>query len=145
LLGLPESPKGVAIVRRPWTITANRILILVNIFIWLGLGIIIATNRHPALPIPSAMKAIMAIMSFAMAGILTTLFILLLRGNRGAFYLLLGFFGLTSLLTIFDDVGLSDIVVLILNILPVVLLVWDRRWYLWDNNPSQTSKVSDEL
>jgi predicted membrane channel-forming protein YqfA (hemolysin III family) len=87
----------------------------------------------------------MAIMSFAMAGILTTLFILLLRGNRGAFYLLLGFFGLTSLLTIFDDVGLSDIVVLILNILPVVLLVWDRRWYLWDNNPSQTSKVSDEL
>jgi hypothetical protein len=86
-------------------------------------------NAHPALPVPPALKWIMALLSIGMAGILLGLFVLLRKGNRGAYYLILAFFAVTSLLTIFDDVGLSDIVVLILNIIPIVLLIQDRAWY----------------
>jgi hypothetical protein len=116
--------------RIPWTVTVNRILILVNVLVWLVLGIFIILNTHPALPVPPAMRVIMAFMSFAMAAVLIVLFILLLRGSRPAYYLMLLFFSVAALLTILDQVGVSDIVVLILNILPIFFLVLDRKWYL---------------
>ena len=47
-----------------------------------------------------------------------------------AYYFTLALFGFTALLTIFDDVGWSDLVVLSLNIIPIILLVIDRAWHL---------------
>ncbi|NJD59375.1 MAG: hypothetical protein C3F13_13520 [Anaerolineales bacterium] len=114
---------------RPWTVTLTAVLILLNTLIWLILGIIIAVNAHPALPVPPLMKGIMATISILMALILLGLWIFLLRGNRIAYYLTLAFFLLTATLTILDDVGVADLVVLALNIVPVVLLILDRKWY----------------
>lgn len=116
-------------VHRPLSVTINLVLIPVNILIWLILGIIIAVNAHPALSIPPVMKGIVAGISIMMAGILLILFIFLLRGSHKAYYFILAFFGVTALLTIFDDVGVSDVIVLALNIIPIVLMVLDRRWY----------------
>jgi len=117
------------VTNRHFSVTLTSIFIVLNAIIWLALCIIIAVNAHPALPVPPALKWIMALLSIGMAGILLGLFVLLRKGNRGAYYLILAFFAVTSLLTIFDDVGLSDIVVLILNIIPIVLLIQDRAWY----------------
>jgi lysylphosphatidylglycerol synthetase-like protein (DUF2156 family) len=114
---------------RPWTVTLTAVLILLNTLIWLILGIIIAVNAHPALPVPPLMKGIMATMSILMALVLLGLWIFLFRGNRIAYYLILAFFLLTATLTILDDVGVADLVVLTLNIIPVVLLILDRKWY----------------
>ena len=74
-----------------------------------------------------------------MAGIILVLFIFLNRRNRSAYYLTLAIFIFTALLTIFDDVGLSDIVVLALNIIPIVLLIIDRAWYLKTKSPINQS------
>ena len=65
-----------------------------------------------------------------MAGVLLGLFVLMHQGNRNAYYLTIAFFAMVSLLTIFDDVGFADIVVLILNLIPIVLLIRDRKLYL---------------
>jgi hypothetical protein len=86
-------------------------------------------NAHPALPVPLELKAILAVLSIFMAGILTGLFVFLLKGNRVAYYLIIAFFFVVSILTIFDDVGVSDIIVLVLNILPIIILIKDRNWY----------------
>jgi hypothetical protein len=115
---------------RPFSVTLTSILIGVNALIWLSLGSIIVVNALPALLVPPALKWIMALLSIGMAAVLLGFFILLQKGNRAAYYLILAFFAVTSLLTIFDDVGLSDIVVLILNIIPIILLIKDRTWYL---------------
>jgi hypothetical protein len=72
----------------------------------------------------------MAFLSLVMAGILFGLFIFIRKQNRIAYYLTLAFFIFNVLLTIFDDVGLADLFVLVLNIIPIVLLVKDRTWYL---------------
>ena len=115
---------------RPFSVTLTSILIGLNALIWLTLGIIIVVNALPALPVPPTLKWIMALLSIGMAAVLLGFFIWLQKGNRAAYYLILAFFAVTSLLTIFDDVGLSDIVVLILNIIPIILLIKDRTWYL---------------
>ncbi len=115
---------------RPLTVNANFAFILLNALIWLVLGIVVAADIHPALPDNPTMRGIMAALSLVITAILVTLFIFLLKRFRMAYYLTLVFFALTSLLTIFDQVGLSDIVVLVINIIPIVLLIKDRAWYL---------------
>lgn len=119
--------------KRPLSVTVTLVFILLNILVWLVLGITIAVNAHPAIPDVPLMKGIMAFLSLAIAGILLGLFIFVLKHGRIAYYLTLAFFVVASLLTIFDDVGLSDIVVLIINIVPIVLLIKDRAWYLQVN------------
>jgi chromate transport protein ChrA len=116
--------------KRPLTVTINLVIILLNALIWLALGIIIAANAHPGLPDLPAMKGIMAFLSIAMAGILLGLTIFLFKRSRTAYYLTLAFFIFTSLLTIFDNVGLADFIFLIISLIPVILLIKDRVWYL---------------
>jgi lysylphosphatidylglycerol synthetase-like protein (DUF2156 family) len=124
------SQNGFHVNNRPLTVTITLIFIALNILVWLALGIIIAVNALPGLPDLPILKGIMAFLSLAMAGILIVLFIFLLRGSRIAYYLILALLIFTALLAIFDEVGLSDLVVLIINIIPVVLLIKDRPWYL---------------
>ncbi len=114
---------------RPFSVTVTSIVIVLYALIWLVLGIIIAVNAQPALPVPPELKAILAVLSILMAGILTGLFVFLLKGNRVAYFLIIAFFFVVSILTIFDDVGVSDIIVLVLNIIPIILLIKDRNWY----------------
>lgn len=115
---------------RPLTVTITLVFILLNVLIWLVLGIVIAINAHPALPVPPLMKGTMAFLSIVIAGILAALFFFIRKRNRIAYILILAFFVFTALLTFFDDVGWSDLVVLVINIVPIVLLIKDRTWYL---------------
>jgi len=122
--------KGLEMKNRPLSVNATFAFILLNIIIWLALGIIIAVDAHPAIPDVPIMKGILAALSLVIACVLIVLFIFIYRRNRTAFYLTLAFFAVTSALTIIDEVGLSDIVVLVINIIPIVLLIKDRNWYL---------------
>jgi hypothetical protein len=118
------------VANRPVTVTINLVFILLNALIWLILAISIAANLTPGLAVPLAMKVGMAIISTAMGCVLLVLTYFLFKHNLKAFYLILAFFVFTSILVIFDDVGLSDIIVLIISLIPVVLLIKDRAWYL---------------
>jgi lysylphosphatidylglycerol synthetase-like protein (DUF2156 family) len=122
--------KGCDVTNRPLTVTLNLIVILLNATIWLVLGIIIAVDAHPALPDLPQMKVILAALSIAMAIILLGLTFFLFKRSRTAFYLTMIFFGITSILTIFDDVGLSDLIFLAVSLIPIILLIKDRGWYL---------------
>jgi lysylphosphatidylglycerol synthetase-like protein (DUF2156 family) len=121
---------------RPRTVILNYIFISLNALVWLVLGVVITASLHPALPDIPLLKRIMASMSFAGAGLLLVAFILLLKRKRTGFFLALGFLFVTALLTFFDQVGWVDLVTLIINIVPIVLLVRDRDWYLSKGLPS---------
>jgi hypothetical protein len=115
---------------RPYSVSAVLTLIAVNILIWFVFGVIVAANIHPALPNSVLIRGIMAFLSFATAGVLFILLVLLARQNRLAYFLTLGLLVAISVLTIFDDFGMADLVVLIFNIAPATLLIKDRAWYL---------------
>lgn len=115
---------------RPLSVSAALIFTLLNALVWLALGVIIAANAHPALPDVPIIKGIMAFLSFAASGILLGLFVFLGKRSRIAYFIAVGLFVAISLMTIFDQFGLADLVILIINIVPIILLIKDRAWYL---------------
>lgn len=115
---------------RPFSVTVTMIFILLNSLIWLALGVIITANLHPSLPDQPLIKGIMASLSFTTAVILVGLYIFLNKRNRIAYFLALVFLGATSVVSIFDEFGWTDLVVLAINLVPIILLIKDRAWYL---------------
>jgi lysylphosphatidylglycerol synthetase-like protein (DUF2156 family) len=115
---------------RPLSVSVASFFILLNALIWLTLGVIIAAKAHPAIPVAPLIKGIMAFPSLATAGLLLGLFIFLGKRSRLAYFLALGLLMATSLLTIFDEFGLVDLVILTINIIPIILLIKDRAWFL---------------
>jgi hypothetical protein len=116
--------------KRPLSVSAGLIFVLLNALIWLVLGEIIALQAHPALPVSRTIQTVMVVLSFGAAAILVGLFVFLWRHNRITWFLTVGFLALTSILTIFDDFGWADLIVLVINVIPIVLLIKDRAWYL---------------
>jgi lysylphosphatidylglycerol synthetase-like protein (DUF2156 family) len=106
------------------------IFTLLNALVWLVFGVIIAANAHPALPNLPLLKGVMAFLSFTVAVILLGVFFFLVKRNRIAYFIALGVLIATSLLTILDQFGLADLIFLIINIVPILLLIKDRAWYL---------------
>ncbi len=124
---------------RPLSVTATMAFILVNALVWLVFGVIIAANAHPALQVSPLIKGIMAIISFATAGLLIGSFIFVSRHNRMAYYIVLALLTATFLANFFDNIGLVDLVVITINIIPIILLIKDRAWYLQRKPQTQGS------
>ena len=72
----------------------------------------------------------MAFLSLAIAGLLLGLSFFLGQRRQIAYFLSLGLLIITSILIIFDDFGVVDLVVLVINLVPIALLIKDRDWYL---------------
>ena len=117
-------------IKAPQSVPSALVFMLINALIWLALGLIIALHLHPALPDNPLIQGVMAGLSFGAAAVLAALFFCLRRRSRLAWFLAVGFLALTCVLTIFDQFGLSDLVVLVLNIIPIVLLILGRGWFL---------------
>jgi hypothetical protein len=116
--------------KTPISISVTLILLLLNAFIWLAFAIIVAAGLHPAIPDVRLVKWGMAILSLLTSGTLIGLSVFLRGRRRLAYYLALGLLVTISLLTLTDDFGLPDLIVLILTVAPLVLLIKDRTWYI---------------
>jgi hypothetical protein len=117
-------------VKRPLSVTIAWIFILLNALIWVAFGLLVAAHAHPALPDQPVIQGLMAFLSFAAAAVLLGALILLRKHNRWAYFLAIAFFAAASILTIFDQFGLIDLAVLLINLVPIALLLKDRNWYL---------------
>jgi lysylphosphatidylglycerol synthetase-like protein (DUF2156 family) len=115
--------------RTPSVFTA-RVFILLNALIWLTLGVLIVFNVHPALPDEPLLKGLMAFLSLVTAGLLLGLSIFLGRRGQIVYFLTLGLLIITAILIVFDDFGVIDLIVLVINLIPITLLIKDKDWYL---------------
>src|SRR3990172_4807174 len=116
--------------RAPSTVRYTRFLILINALFWLAFGVTTAVGAHPSYKEASTLRWAMAIMALLAAGTLGALAELFHRRSRLAYWpavALLAAFTLTALL---DDLGLADVVFVVLTLLPLALLLKDRTWYL---------------
>ena len=116
--------------KRALSVRVVFLLITLDTLLWLALGLIIAVDAHPALPVQPNIKTMMAILSLVAAGALLGLSMFLAKRNRVAYYLTLAFFLVASLLIILDEMGWIDLVVLAIQIIPIILLLKERTWYL---------------
>jgi hypothetical protein len=113
----------------PRSVRITLIFILVNALVWLVFALLVATGLHPSLPASIPLRWFMVAMSLIAAVALTGVTILLKRRNKLAHLLSVAGLGLLVILTVVDEVGLVDLLVLVAEVLPLVLLIKDRRWY----------------
>lgn len=82
---------------------------------------------------PDGLKWIMVLLAIGSAVILAALAHFLNRRNRLAYYASLVFLAVIAVLSITDEFGWLDLVSLLISLVPLGLLVKDRRWYLADS------------
>ena len=115
---------------RPRIVSAALLLILVDGLGWLAFALIVAFGLHRGLPHNELVRWIVALLAFASALALPGLAFLLARRVRFAFYLTVALLGLIAVLSITDEVGLPDLIVLLLTVAPLALLLAARGWFL---------------
>jgi hypothetical protein len=115
---------------RPLSVSATLTSVSATALVWLALGVIIAVGAHPAIPDVPQVRTSMALGSLAAGAVLVFLVVLLWRRVRLAYSLTLAALIASSLAVFFDDVGWADLIVLALSLIPLLLLIKDRAWYL---------------
>ncbi len=112
------------------SVSVASFFLLLDATIWLVFAVLVATGIHPALPESRALQWVMVVLALLATGVLIGLWFFLRRRSRPAYYLTVASLFVLLMLTIADDVGLSDLLVLVAIVVPLVLLLKDRRWYL---------------
>ncbi|MCJ7706626.1 MAG: hypothetical protein MUO38_03300 [Anaerolineales bacterium] len=116
--------------RPPTSVTVTFALVLVNALVWIAFAIIVAARLHPSIPAGELVRMIMALLALTAAVVLGFLAIMLRRRSRWGYFLTVAALILLAALTIADEVGLADLVVLVIAVMPLLLLIKDRAWYL---------------
>ncbi|MCJ7513455.1 MAG: hypothetical protein MUO23_10860 [Anaerolineales bacterium] len=119
--------------RPPASVSAVLILLLLNSLAWLTFAFIAAAALHPSIPEGDPIRWAMSLLALLTSGTLIGLCVFMRRRSRFAYYLTLGLLGLLALLTVADEFGFSDLIVLIITVSPFALLIKDRAWYLQRN------------
>jgi len=123
----------------PRSAVVSHVLILLGALIWVVLAVLLAVNAHPAFPDDPLARNVMAVLSLAAGLVLLVLLVLLRRRHRPAYFVMLAALAASALALFFDDVGLVDLVFLAVTVIPLVLLVRDRSWYLGASRPKPLS------
>lgn len=115
---------------QPATVSLGLALLAMDGLIWLILGVLIATGLHPSLPDQHWLRAAMAVLSWVAAAALLSACLGLTRRIQRVYPWAIFFLAMASLTFLFDDFGFTDLIVLILHLIPLALLIKDRPWYV---------------
>ena len=114
----------------PSSTAATRFLLAVLALLWLAFGITVAVNAHPSYKDAALVRWTLATMACGAAAILAVLATQLKRRSRLSYWLTVGLLTSMILVGLFDELGLADLVYLVLTLIPLALLIRDRNWYL---------------
>lgn len=118
---MQNTPKSVAV-----TIA----FIALNSVFWLAYAIIIAFGSAALTTVPAIMKWGFIVLALGCSLLLAGVALFLVRRNRLAFYFGLLMLTLVAVLSITDQFGWLDLFSLLISLIPLVLLLKDRDWYL---------------
>jgi hypothetical protein len=114
----------------PSSVKPTLALIWMNAAIWLALGGIVALGVHPAMPKTPWARWEVTVLAVGCSACLGGLAVRLGRGHKLAYLAALALLTLLGVAILLDEVGVVDLVVLVVALAPVALLLRDRRWYL---------------
>jgi hypothetical protein len=95
----------------------------------MAFGIITAAGAHPAIPEVGTIRWAMAIMAVLTSVCMLAFSYLLPKRNSFAYWLTLGLLFTIVILTITDEFGLADLIVLIIHVVPLAILIRERQWF----------------
>jgi hypothetical protein len=117
-------------IRQPGTVRLTHGLILLNALIWLLFAVIVASGSHPSMPATPFVRWGVSALALGCAVCLAGLARLLMRPSKWTFWAAESVLVLLGLATIVDQVGWVDMVFLVITLLPALLLLKDRTWYM---------------
>ena len=112
------------------TVLAALVLILLDAILWLAFGIAAACGSIASIAHPAIVRWVTAGLAWASAATLAGLAILLGRRSRLAFHLAVILLAIIAILSLADEVGLLGLVSLAVSVVPLMLLLKDRGWYV---------------
>lgn len=115
---------------QPRTTLVTQILILLNAAIWAGYGLYTLLTHNTAGTGLSAATWVMSALAFATAAALVVTVLLLRKRNRWGYIFGLALLALIAVLSVTDQIGLLDVLSLLISLAPLILLIRDRKWYL---------------
>jgi hypothetical protein len=122
---------AVGIMKKaPSTMRYTRGLVAANACLWLLFAAVTAAGLHPSYVPGTVVWWVMTGLAVVTAGVLATLAWLLRRNDPLAFWLTTATLTAIILFGLMDDLGLSDLVFLLITSLPLALILKDRSWYL---------------
>ena len=104
-------------------------LMALDSLLWLGFAIITVFGIFEQ-NIPVWLRLTMAGLSFFLAVGLGVLFYHLLKKVRIAYWTSLALIGAISVVSLMDELGVLDISFFLFNLVLLVLLIKDKKWYL---------------
>lgn len=116
--------------KEPVSVSITLWLFLIMAVMWLGFSLIVAIGLQPSYATLGAFRWLMAGLTFTAGLILIALWMLLKRHYRIAWYGGVLLLAAMTLAGLFDDIGLIDVLYMVGTLVPLVLLIKDRRWYL---------------
>jgi len=116
--------------RLPARVSLVLALTFLNALIWFGLALLIAAGIHPGMQLDVNLRALMAGLFLAAGAASLVLYGLLRRRRPLGYWAALGFFAVSVLVTLFDDIGAVDIAFMAFSALILALLISERRWFL---------------
>ena len=125
-----ESDRIQLMKRSPKTVAATLILILLNAAFWFVYAIITILTSDKADSISYVSRWIFSFLALGTAAVLVVLFFLLRKRIRFAYFIALIVLALLAVLSLTDQVGWPDVFSLLLSVIPFVLMLRDRKWYL---------------
>ncbi len=117
---------------KPGSVSLTLALILVNTTFWLIMGFVFSFKPTS---MPEGMKWIIVLLAIGSSVILAIIAYMLNKHNRLAFIAGLAFLAVIAFLSITDEFGWLDLVSLLISLIPLGLLLKDRRWYLSPGRP----------
>ncbi len=116
--------------KRPVSVRLTLVFMLINAVIWLGFGVIVLSGLHPALDESKLIRFGYGGIAILAAAFLMLMYFLLRKPKKIAWYLSVLFFVAGAVVTLFDDFGWVDLVFMLVDLVPLVLFIKDRKWYL---------------
>jgi len=98
--------------------------------VWVLFGVIIVARLHPALPDLPIIRWGIGLTAVLAGALLAVLDILLFRRNPFAYWALVAGLIILALANLLDQFGWIDLLIMALTLIPVALLIRDRKWYL---------------
>ena len=133
-----HQPQGrIRMSRFPATVRAALLLLALDALMWFAFGAAAVSGGIESIAEPPALRWVMAILAWASAAALVALTILLSRRSRVAFCLAVILLAIIAVLSITDQIGWLDLAALAVSVIPLVLLLKDRAWYLRQEAPGK--------
>jgi len=123
----------------PTSIKVLEILLLINVALWVLFGVYGLFGAESINPDQASTIRINAVMMLVYAGIFLYIVWGINRRKKWSFYGAVIILAITIIMTIFDEVGIIDIAVLVFNIVLLGYLIKNRNYFLLDQKKKITT------